>query len=767
MRSILQHQENEKEKFTSLFWRILISYVSVLLLPLLICSFYYIHSYNAVKDRAFSNHHLILTNTGASVDAILRDTLNLGSHLQLNQYVNSLSYQKSTPGSSQAMDMYYLKKDLGDLLVSNSAISQLSIYFPASSYIVSASSVHRRDLLPYMEEKSGSLSSGNWTDICNGLQNDHYFCFSDPSKSFFAVAQPLLTDSDDQPLSILCVSLNKKSLLSLFDNRLLMEYPCAFALIDQEAPLLSAGEPEAETWKLSCPEIFANCQSNPPTAFYEPPSSPGLIVDCFPTLFPRLSLISIAGKQSFLAPLTELLVVLLSTILTCILAGLFIVTYFSRKNYEPISRILRFLREDPDEPAPVRNEYSYIMSRLVQNRNEIEKQRTLLKNNYLQKIFTGEIAVTQIPEPVAQQFCLDLSPTPVCVVLLSVEEENGSETLSDLTFFIIQNIFGELLSHHFSASSFSFRQRRISVLINVPEALEDPGRLIVEALEQLMKLSSVSFLTSIRAGISSVCEWEHISDAWMQADTALQYQRLFEADRCCRYDTIPQKQTIGTIPLNNSEYVINIITNGSQQQIIEYFDSIAKELSKHSLSLADAKSCYYFFYHATAMLQLYCQNHYGAPLDSLELLSERFFEQSLPKTLSQLCSVYQNAWKELADRKETASQTKWGTDIKRFIRNNYFDANINLNTVAGHFRISPSYLSKKFKEQYQKSVIDYLYEIRIDNSLKLLTETDLKITDIAQMTGFVDSNAFIRIFKKFKGTTPGRYKESMLRAEER
>ena len=151
----------------------------------------------------------------------------------------------------------------------------------------------------------------------------------------------------------------------------------------------------------------------------------------------------------------------------------------------------------------------------------------------------------------------------------------------------------------------------------------------------------------------------------------------------------------------------------------------------------------------------------------MELLSEGFFEQSLPKTLSQLCSVYQNAWRELADRKETASQTTWGTDIKRFIRNNYFDANINLNTVAGHFRISPSYLSKKFKEQYQKSVIDYLYEIRIDSSLKLLAETDLKLTDIAQMTGFVDSNAFIRIFKKLKGTTPGRYKESMLHAAEK
>ncbi|MCM1027888.1 MAG: helix-turn-helix transcriptional regulator [Roseburia sp.] len=76
--------------------------------------------------------------------------------------------------------------------------------------------------------------------------------------------------------------------------------------------------------------------------------------------------------------------------------------------------------------------------------------------------------------------------------------------------------------------------------------------------------------------------------------------------------------------------------------------------------------------------------------------------------------------------------------------------------------ISSSYLSKRFREQYQKSVVDYLYEVRIASSLPLLANPDLKIADVAQMTGFVDSNAFIRIFKKLKGITPGKYSQSVL-----
>lgn len=86
--------------------------------------------------------------------------------------------------------------------------------------------------------------------------------------------------------------------------------------------------------------------------------------------------------------------------------------------------------------------------------------------------------------------------------------------------------------------------------------------------------------------------------------------------------------------------------------------------------------------------------------------------------------------------------------------------NLNLNNIAEHFSISPSYLSKKFKEKYGKGINDYLYEIRISHALHLLSDTTLKVAEIAEMTGFQDSNAFIRIFKKYVGTTPGKYQVS-------
>lgn len=156
-----------------------------------------------------------------------------------------------------------------------------------------------------------------------------------------------------------------------------------------------------------------------------------------------------------------------------------------------------------------------------------------------------------------------------------------------------------------------------------------------------------------------------------------------------------------------------------------------------------------------------CQSHYGLQLDALRFLDSRFFSQSLPKALTQICDAYLSACSELEEKCQNPFFSHWGKDICQFIDNNYFNPNINLNSIAEHFRISPSYLSRKFKEQYQKSVIDYLYEIRITHATELLATTDLKVADVAQMTGFIDSNAFIRIFKKSKGSTPGKYKETL------
>lgn len=142
-------------------------------------------------------------------------------------------------------------------------------------------------------------------------------------------------------------------------------------------------------------------------------------------------------------------------------------------------------------------------------------------------------------------------------------------------------------------------------------------------------------------------------------------------------------------------------------------------------------------------------------------LGNRFFKSSLIDAIKYIENLFLKAITIVKEQNANNADRKI-QQVTQYIESNYFDINLNLNNIADHFNITPSYLSKKFREECGISIIDYLYKIRISHSLKLIKDTSLKIADVAQMVGFQDSNAFIRIFKKYYGCTPGKYKTSSM-----
>ncbi len=57
-----------------------------------------------------------------------------------------------------------------------------------------------------------------------------------------------------------------------------------------------------------------------------------------------------------------------------------------------------------------------------------------------------------------------------------------------------------------------------------------------------------------------------------------------------------------------------------------------------------------------------------------------------------------------------------------------------------------------------RSPIDYLNYYRIERAAQLLTGADMNVAEVAVHCGYADSSAFIKQFRKYKGTTPKQYK---------
>lgn len=96
--------------------------------------------------------------------------------------------------------------------------------------------------------------------------------------------------------------------------------------------------------------------------------------------------------------------------------------------------------------------------------------------------------------------------------------------------------------------------------------------------------------------------------------------------------------------------------------------------------------------------------------------------------------------------------------VVEFIEKNY-SSPITLQQLSDSVSMSPKYFCRFFSEMTHQTPMDFLNRQRIEQACYQLSATDDSITEIAYRNGFNDLSYFIRTFKKYKGTTPGKYKK--------
>lgn len=92
----------------------------------------------------------------------------------------------------------------------------------------------------------------------------------------------------------------------------------------------------------------------------------------------------------------------------------------------------------------------------------------------------------------------------------------------------------------------------------------------------------------------------------------------------------------------------------------------------------------------------------------------------------------------------------------------YIDAHlgnaVTLEDMAQAASMSPKYFCRFFSQMTHHTPIEYLNMQRIEYACYALSTTDQPVTDIALECGFNDVSYFIRIFRRYKGITPGQYR---------
>lgn len=111
-------------------------------------------------------------------------------------------------------------------------------------------------------------------------------------------------------------------------------------------------------------------------------------------------------------------------------------------------------------------------------------------------------------------------------------------------------------------------------------------------------------------------------------------------------------------------------------------------------------------------------------------------------------------------------QTSYGKNYelaktaKKFIENNA-NISIKLQDIAGSVHLSETYFHNVFTESVGVTPHEYLINCRIEKAKKLLWDTNIPISEVAERSGFGCQQYLGKVFKQQTGMTPAAYRKRL------
>lgn len=103
---------------------------------------------------------------------------------------------------------------------------------------------------------------------------------------------------------------------------------------------------------------------------------------------------------------------------------------------------------------------------------------------------------------------------------------------------------------------------------------------------------------------------------------------------------------------------------------------------------------------------------------------------------------------------------------KRYIRE-HWQENVTLSQVATHVAFSPSYLSRRFKQETGFLFVEYVKQVKYEHACRLLETTNMKVYEISAQLGYQSVQYFTTMFKQLSGMSPFEYRRGVRAARRR
>jgi AraC-like DNA-binding protein len=773
---MLMRKWQRKNRSVLLSW--LISYLSVLLVPILISSVIYVESARIVEREINQANVNLLQQLQQVLDNQLEDIEKLSIQLAWNTRLIGLMNVTPPFSEHHHYAITQIIKDFKLYDVTGGYVDRFYVALNNAGVILSPNAVISQADYFQLNHTGSDLSFEDWTSFLQAVHVRDYTTLTRQTETktlqkTIAFTQSMPLESPRDARATIVILLDESRINTAINNVIKLGTSNAF-IIDAENQVMAA------TSQNDGKDAFLDYHELPGTSglFEKVIGDEQHIVSYITSTVTDWKYVLTVPSSIFMEKATYIRSLTIISVLLCIIVGGLVSYFFTRRNYHPVRGLLQRISETTGRsPEQSANEYMFInkafdavLAEKDEITNQLDRQRKLLRDTFIRRLIRGYQHPGIPVHDALASYEIQFGTEHFAVLLFYIEDyrelapapsTGQKEDTLELVQFIIRNVTEEMIREKHDGYMTEI-DGLLACLVSVRSENKNLVMQELQAIAQLVRsFVQTHFRIYFTVAISNVhSSFAGIPTAYQEALQAIEYKVIIGSGQVITYDQIPAPQDRYDYSLDTEQQLINQIKAGDYAGAKQTLDAIfQRNFNKESLSVQMAK-CLLFdlintMIKAMNQVSFACETQLFDKLNPLERLTGAQTIQELHVVMTDLSAEICQAVQ--AGRKDHGSQLV--EDIRSFVSDQFRDYNLSISSIAEQFNLVPSYLSRLYKEQSGESLLDTINRTRIHEAKRMLKDPDRSISDITNAVGYLHSNTFIRIFKRFEGVTPGRFRE--------
>lgn len=766
-----------KEKKNRLLKRFLLSYIIILIIPLLISGVVFRKTANVIKNDALEDNLNMLEQTRYIIDQGLKEMNTLSMNISEDPNFEWLLKKQEPIFQTEIFTLHENLQRLHLLysLSSNFIMNYYMIYpnsnavlTPNSNYDLAVfyGSIFKDDKVSYEEWKKDTLSIYHNGDII-------------PSRQVFIEGNKRSVITYLNSISVNTYMSSPRGTIMILINREEMLKPLAGINTEDGGNVYildASGQIVASKYNVNEADIPRNIFKESQNGYSERKINGKKMLISYTTSETNgWVFVAVTKSDAVLKKVNDIWALVLVSFMLCVLLGLIAAGFMSYKNAKPIKEIISLIMSRTEvQSVGAVDEYNYLQStfsKLLDNdaalRDKIRRHIPFARAEFINRLLKGEfISLEEINSNMLQvELNIDSRWFNVLIVhIIGYQGYLSIETLKELNALklILKNTICHMETELVEAYAADVDETSVAFLMAYrqedQEACKVSLRRILEDIE-----GKLNHQYPMKLSVGCGNFYNNMLDIYYSFIEAKNIHENEAAGIIEEVDSNDQLEAMNWIyyyPIDMETRLINLVKAGNKEETVKLLEKIYKEnfeINKISIDMADnlfnemrgtafkifnqiCKSDRAHIYYISTKLK---------KLKKRETIKESY--ATIVEILSYICDVVEG------------EKQNWNSKLKerilRFLEENYIKQELSLSYIASYFNFSDTNFSYYFKEQIGENFSNYLEKIRMERACNLILKGNMSIEEIAAKIGYNSGSSFRRAFKRFTGTLPSEYKK--------